>query len=103
MTQTLKSSDRLHSLVATRLRDMRIHARLSQTALAARLRRPTSFVGKYENGYRKLDVIEFLVVAHAIGFDPGEFLTAVLEAHETPNANARPAPPASGTTANAAA
>lgn len=102
-TDTPDSGDSLDSLVAAKLRDMRIRARLSQTALAVRLRRPTSFVGKYENGYRKLDVIEFLVVADAIGFDPGTFLTGFLHAPQVPNANARPATPAPGTTATAAA
>ena len=61
------------------LRRMRRRAGLTQTAVAARLRRPTSFVGKYENGYRRLDVIEFLKVAAAIGFDPAGFLATVLE------------------------
>lgn len=58
---------------------MRRQARLTQTGVAARLRRPTSFVGTYENGYRRLDVIESLEVAAAIGFDPTGFLTIVLE------------------------
>ena len=31
-------------------------------------------LGKYENGQRSLDIIEFLEVAEAIGFDPGNFL-----------------------------
>ena len=61
------------------LRRMRRRAGLTQAAVAARLRRPTSFVGKYENGYRRLDVIEFLDVAAAIGFDPAGFLATVLE------------------------
>ncbi|MCY4122026.1 MAG: helix-turn-helix domain-containing protein [Acidobacteria bacterium] len=61
------------------LRRMRRQAGLTQAAVAARLRRPASFVGKYENGYRQLDVIEFLEVAAAIGFDPAGFLTSVLE------------------------
>lgn len=66
-------------LVSEGLRHMRRRAGLSQAAVAGRLRRPTSFVGKYENGYRRLDVIEFLKVAAAIGFDPARFLTAVTE------------------------
>ena len=61
------------------LRRMRRRAGLTQAAVAARLRRPTSFVGKYENGYRRLDILEFLTVAEAIGFDPAQFLATVLE------------------------
>ncbi len=71
--------ERNAALVAERLRHMRRRAGLSQATVAFRLRRPTSFVGKYENGYRKLDIIEFLKVAAAIGFDPAGFLTTIAE------------------------
>lgn len=53
---------------------MRIEADLTQAHVAARLDRPQSFVAKYEGGERRLDVIEFLEVAEAIGFDPTEFI-----------------------------
>lgn len=53
---------------------MRIAANLTQAHLAARLNRPQSFVAKYEGGERRLDVIEFMEVAEAIGFDPAEFI-----------------------------
>jgi transcriptional regulator with XRE-family HTH domain len=45
-------------------------AGLTQIDVARRLRKPQSFVSKYEQGERRLDIIEFLHVAHAIGFDP---------------------------------
>ena len=47
---------------------------LTQAHVAARLDRPQSFIAKYEGGERRLDVIEFMEVAEAIGFDPGEFV-----------------------------
>ena len=53
---------------------MRIAADLTQAQLAARLDRPQSFVAKYEGGERRLDVIEFMEVAEAIGFDPADFI-----------------------------
>ena len=62
------------ALLSNKLRAARRRAQLSQANVAARLRRPMSFVGKYENGQRSLDIIEFLEVAEAIGFDPGNFL-----------------------------
>ena len=53
--------------------DLPIQARkeadLTQVEVASRLDRPQSFVSKYENGERRLDVVEFLDVAKAIDFD----------------------------------
>ena len=53
--------------------DLLIQARkeadLTQVEVASRLNRPQSFVSKYENGERRLDVVEFLDVAKAIDFD----------------------------------
>ena len=40
---------------------------LTQTEVARRLGRPQSFIAKYEGGERRLDVVEFLEVAEAIG------------------------------------
>jgi transcriptional regulator with XRE-family HTH domain len=61
-----------------KLRGQFIQARksagLTQVGLAERLRRPQSFVSKYERGERKLDVIEFCAVCRALGVDPVAFL-----------------------------
>ena len=47
---------------------------LTQVDLARRLARPQSFVSRYERGARRLDVVEFLEVAKAIGSDPFKLL-----------------------------
>ena len=52
----------------------RKQAGLSQDALARRLKRPQSFVAKYEGGERRLDVIEFIAIIRAIGGDPVKLL-----------------------------
>ena len=57
------------------LKEERRSAGLTQAALAKKLRRPQSYVSKYERGDRRLDVIEFLEIARAVGFDPGEILS----------------------------
>ena len=54
--------------------DAREVAGLTQVALAEKLSRPQSFVSKYEQGERRLDVVEFLEIAQAIGLDPCELL-----------------------------
>jgi transcriptional regulator with XRE-family HTH domain len=54
-----------HLLIAARRR-----AGLTQNDLAKRLKRPQSFVSKFETGERRLDVIEFLDVARALRLDP---------------------------------
>lgn len=54
------------------------HARgLSQQAVAAKLKRHQSFVSKYESGERRLDVVEFLILSEAIGFDPIRLITSI--------------------------
>lgn len=60
------------------LKEERKKAGLTQAKLAKKLRRPQSYVSKYERGDRRLDVIEFLEIARAIGFDPGEILSKLL-------------------------
>jgi len=54
-------------------------AGLTQQQLADRLRKPQSFVAKYEGGERRLDVVEFVAVAQAIGADPLRILRALLK------------------------
>jgi ribosome-binding protein aMBF1 (putative translation factor) len=49
-------------------------AGFTQAGLAQRLKRPQSYVSKYERGERRLDVVEFLDVAEAIGVDSLAFL-----------------------------
>lgn len=54
--------------------EARRNAKLTQVDLAERLRRPQSFVSKYERGERRLDVIEFLDVAVVLRIDVSTFL-----------------------------
>jgi transcriptional regulator with XRE-family HTH domain len=46
---------------------------LSQADLAAKLHKPPSFVGKYELGERRLDVIELMVILSALETRFGAF------------------------------
>lgn len=66
--------ERRYAAFASLLKDERKKAGITQAKLAKKLRRPQSYVSKYERGDRRLDVIEFLEIAQAIKFDPNEFL-----------------------------
>ncbi len=52
----------------------RKQAGLTQHELAHRLKRPQSFVAKYEGGERRVDVVEFVSILRAIGADPVKLL-----------------------------
>lgn len=56
------------------LSQLRDEAGLTQVHLAKRLGVPQSHVSKYENGIRRLDMIEVRQVIDAIGVKPGVFL-----------------------------
>jgi transcriptional regulator with XRE-family HTH domain len=72
----------VHSPEQQLLRELLVAARdragLTQHKLAKRLGKPQSFVAKYEGGERRLDVIEFIVIARAIGADPLRILRAFI-------------------------
>ena len=53
-------------------------AGLTQHALARCLKKPQSFVAKYEGGERRLDVVEFITVARALDVDPLKLMTILL-------------------------
>jgi len=55
-------------------------AEMTQIDVAQRLKRPQSFVAKYERGERRIDVIEFLEIADAIGFDPAKAVRQLADA-----------------------
>ena len=60
--------DRYRELIE-RLVVARKAAGMSQASLAAKLGKPQQFVSRYELGERRLDIIEFIDVAHAVGVD----------------------------------
>lgn len=47
---------------------------LTQSIVARRLKKPQSFVSKYESGERRLDVVEFFAVCKALDKDPTALL-----------------------------
>ncbi|MNG66276.1 Helix-turn-helix domain protein [compost metagenome] len=63
-----------YQLVIKILRDARIEKGITQAKLAEALGRPQSFIAKVENGERKLDVVEFALIARLLGVDAGAVL-----------------------------
>lgn len=57
---------------------LRVSKSLSQADLAALVGKPASFVGKYELGERRLDVVEVFVLLRAQGENPARFLAEQL-------------------------
>ena len=72
----------VHTKNYTRFLELLITARkdadVTQDEVARRLNRPQSFVSKYENGERRVDIIEFIEIAKAIGFDPIAFIRKII-------------------------
>jgi len=50
--------------------DARRKAKLSQTEVATRLKRPQAFVSRYETGQQKLDIADLLEISGVLGIDP---------------------------------
>jgi transcriptional regulator with XRE-family HTH domain len=57
----------------------RVEAGMSQAALAKCLNRPQSFVSKYESKQRRLDVVEFLELAHCLHADGIDLMARLLD------------------------
>jgi transcriptional regulator with XRE-family HTH domain len=68
MQKSLKSPEYARLIAA--LVAVRHAAGIRQQALAKKLGRPQSFVAKYEGGERRIDVVEFIAIARAMGADP---------------------------------
>jgi transcriptional regulator with XRE-family HTH domain len=77
MSKSLRSPD--HVRLVEILAAARKRAGLTQRHVAEALGRPQSFVAKYEGGERRLDVVEFVAVARALGADPLKLLRTLLK------------------------
>jgi transcriptional regulator with XRE-family HTH domain len=73
----------VHSAAQTAFCELMIGARkaagLTQHQLAKRLRRPQSFVAKYEGGERRVDVVQFIEICKAIEADPNKLLRVLIQ------------------------
>ena len=71
----------IHSEEYKKLLDLLVGARktagVTQQQVADALGLPQSFVSKYENGERRLDVIEFLAISRLLKADPYKLLRKI--------------------------
>lgn len=71
----------LHTPRHRQLLDLLVNARkatgLTQAAVASALGRPQSFVAKYENGERRIDVVELIDITAALGTTPANILAQI--------------------------
>ncbi|MCX7309937.1 MAG: helix-turn-helix transcriptional regulator [Afipia sp.] len=77
LKKSLNSAD--HRRLLALLIETRERAGLTQRQVAAKLQKTQSFVAKYEIGERRLDVLEFIAVAGALGADPLKMFKALLK------------------------
>ena len=70
-----------HKALIRVLKEASEAAGLTQQAVADKLGKPQSFVAKYENGERRLDVVEFLWVTEALGVAANLLLDEIREAN----------------------
>lgn len=74
-TKSLRSQ--AHRAFCELLIEARLKAGMTQIDVAKRLGKPQSYVSKYEGGERRLDVVEFMAAARALGVDPAAFIRAL--------------------------
>ena len=82
MANTIRSKGQ--EALCQALVDARKNAGLGQDDLADRLKCHQSLVARIESGERRIDVVELVVLARAIGFDPFQLL-AIVEAATEPD------------------
>lgn len=69
--------DRLRARLRELLIDARKRAGMTQIQLARALGRPQSFVSNYERGERRVEVVDLILIARALGEEPQELVGSV--------------------------
>jgi transcriptional regulator with XRE-family HTH domain len=77
MSKSSLHSDENKALVAVLVK-ARKAADISQTELADRLSKSQQFVSRIESGERRVDLLEFIMIARALKIEPRDLLGRVL-------------------------
>lgn len=78
MSRTIGSPG--HKALVAFIKKKRLDADLTQAQVARRIGRYQSFVATFEAGEKRIDAIELVEIAEAIGFDPKEALKVITRA-----------------------
>jgi len=70
---------RNHKIVGAVLAAARGRASLTQDELAGRLGKPQSFVSEYERGRRRIDILEFLLIARTLSANPLDVFAEIMK------------------------
>mgnify|MGYP000978705355 CR=1 FL=1 len=81
-------TDEYRALTAILL-EARQNAGLTQQEVANRLGKPQSYVAKVEGAERRIDLVEFIALAKAIGSDPNDLFHTVLATVDAPKNSQR--------------
>ena len=84
MQKSLKSTE--YERLVAMLTAVRHATGVQQQALAKKLGRPQSFIAKYEGGERRIDVVEFITIARALGADPVKLFRQFIAGEAPPKA-----------------
>lgn len=66
------------------IKNVRLNGKVSQRELARRIGKSPSFINKIELLERRLDILEFIALAQALGLKPTEMLDKVMECLPVP-------------------
>ena len=77
MAKSLRSER--HGRLILLIAEARRQQGLTQAQLADAIGRPQSFIAKLESGERRLEVIEFIDLAQALGIEPAALLMKVVK------------------------
>jgi len=86
MQKSLKSAE--YARLVKLLVAVRKASGLPQETVAKALGKPQSFVAKYEGGERRIDLLEFIAISHALGADPIKLFRDFLSDRPVPKTKA---------------
>lgn len=68
-----------HQAIRELLLSIRTDKKILQADLSKKLKKPQSYISKYENGEKNLDLIEILNILNSMDEDPELFLKRLIE------------------------